>query len=65
MVRCRRDALTGLLGERFDRPGSLGKEIEELETVRAGRGLADACDLLVDRALQWRRAYRGRHEWLK
>ncbi len=52
MVRGRRDALAGLVGERFDRPGALGQEVEELETARTGRGLADARDLLVDRGFQ-------------
>jgi len=51
MVRGRCDTLTGLIGERFDRPGSLGEEIEELETVRACRGLANPRDLFVDRGL--------------
>jgi hypothetical protein len=52
VVRSRRDTLAGLVGERFDRPVSLGQEIEELETVWARCGLADARDILVDSALQ-------------
>ena len=52
MVRGRRDALAGLVGERFDGPRPLRQEVEELEPARAGRGLADARDLFVDCGLQ-------------
>jgi hypothetical protein len=52
MMRGRRDTLTSLLGEGFDRPWPLRQEVEELETVRAGGRLADACDLFVDRGFQ-------------
>ena len=52
MVRGRGDAVASLAGERFDRPGSLGQEIEELEAARAGRGLANARELFVDRDFQ-------------
>ena len=34
MVRGRRDALAGLVGERFDGPRALRQEVEELETAR-------------------------------
>jgi hypothetical protein len=51
MVRGRSDALTGLVGERFDRPCALGQEIEEFKAIRARRGLADTRQLLVDRDL--------------
>jgi hypothetical protein len=52
MVRGRRDTLAGLTGEGIHRPWALRQEVEELETVRAARGLANPGDLFVDRRLQ-------------
>jgi hypothetical protein len=52
MVRGRRDTLAGLVSECFDRPWSLRQKVEEFETIRAARGLANPCDLFVDRGLQ-------------
>jgi hypothetical protein len=52
MMRGRRDTLTSLLGERFDRAWSLRQEVEQFETARAGGRLTDASDLFVDRGFQ-------------
>jgi hypothetical protein len=43
-----RHAPARLVGERFDRPGPLRQEIEELEATRTGGRLADTGNLLVD-----------------
>jgi hypothetical protein len=50
MMRGRRNTLTHLLGERFDRARPLRQQVEQLKTARAGGRLADAGDLVVDRA---------------
>jgi len=61
MVRGGGHALTGLPGERFDGSRALGKQVEQLETPCARRGLTDACDLVVNGRLQRGRATFGRH----